>query len=88
MPERVDVPNKFTQLPIINKRGRSMPIKQNYSLLAIEGFHSKIVNIGQPMVDNTLWVNIGYYPVDGCQRHLNNDARISESHDSHFRKSR
>ena len=66
MPERVDVPNKFTQLPIINKRGRSMAIKQDYSLLATEGFPSKIVNVGQPMVGDTLWVNIGYYPVDEC----------------------
>ena len=66
MPERVKVPNKSTQLPIVNKRGRSMAIKHNYSLLAIEGFPSKIVNAGQPMVDNTLWVNIGYYPVEEC----------------------
>ena len=57
-------------------------------MLAIEDFSSKIVNASQLMVGITLWVNIGYYPVDGCQRHLNNDARISESHDSHFRKSR
>ena len=57
-------------------------------MLAIEDFSSNIVNVGQPMVGNILWVNIGYYPVDGCQRHLNNDTRISESHDSHFRKSR
>ena len=28
---RVEVPNKFTQLPIVNKRGRSMAIKQDYS---------------------------------------------------------
>ena len=66
MPERVEVPNKSTQLPIVNKRGRSMAIKQNYSLLAIEGFPSKIVNAGQLMVRNILWVNIGYYPVDEC----------------------
>ena len=66
MPERVEVPNKSTQLPIINKRWRSMVIKQDYSLLAIEGFPSKIVNAGQLMVGNMLWVNIGYYPVDEC----------------------
>ena len=66
MPERVEVPNKSTQLPIVNKMGRSMAIKQDYSLLAIEGFPSKIVNAGQPMVGNILWVNIGYYPVDEC----------------------
>ena len=66
MPERVEVPNKSTQLPIVNQRGRSMAIKQNYSLLAIEGFPSKIVNAGQSMVGNILWVNIGYYPVDEC----------------------
>ena len=66
MPERVEVPNKSTHLPIVNKRGRSMAIKQNYSLLAIEGFPSKIVNAGQPMVGDTLWVNIGYYLMDEC----------------------
>ena len=33
-------------------------------MLAIEGFPSKIVNVGQPMVDDTLWVNIDYYLVD------------------------
>ena len=54
VPERVEVPNKSTQLPIINKRGRSMAIKQDYSLLAIEGFPSKMVNASQPMVGNTL----------------------------------
>ena len=43
-----------------------MAIKQNYSLLAIEGFPSKIVNAGQSMVGNILWVNIGYYPMDEC----------------------
>ena len=43
-----------------------MAIKQDYSLLATEGFSSKIVNAGQPMVGDTLWVNIGYYPVDEC----------------------
>ena len=43
-----------------------MTIKQDYSLLATEGFPSKIVNAGQPMVGNILWVNIGYYPVDEC----------------------
>ena len=66
MPERVEVPNKSTQFPIVNKRGRSMAIRQDYSLLAIEGFPSKIVNADQPMVVNILWVNIGYYPVDEC----------------------
>ena len=66
MPERVEVPNKSTQLPIVNKMGRSMAIKQDYSLLAIEGFPSKIVNACQSMVGNILWVNIGYYPVDEC----------------------
>ena len=67
MPERVEVPNKSTQLPIVNKRGGgSIVIKQNYSLLAIEGFPSKIVNAGQLLVGNILWVNIGYYPVDEC----------------------
>ena len=66
MPERVVVLSKTTQLPIVNKRGRSMAIKQDYSLLATEGFSSKIVNAGQPMVGNILWVNIGYYPVDEC----------------------
>ena len=66
MPERVEVPNKSTQLPIVNKRGRSMAINQDYSLLAIEGFPSKIVNAGQLLVGNILWVNIGYYPVDEC----------------------
>ena len=41
-------------------------------MLAIEGFLLKIVNAGQPMVGDilrgniTLWVNIGYYQVDGC----------------------
>ena len=35
-------------------------------MLAIEGFPTKIVNASQPMVDNILWVNISYYPVDGC----------------------
>ena len=43
-----------------------MAIKQDYSLLAIEGFPSKIVNVGQPMVGNILWVNIGYYLMDEC----------------------
>ena len=33
---------------------------------AIEGFPSKIENVGQPMVGDILWVNINYYPVDGC----------------------
>ena len=66
MPERVEVPNKYTQLLIVNKRGRSMAINQDYSLLAIEGFPSKIVNAGQLMVGNMLRVNIGYYPVDEC----------------------
>ena len=66
MPERVEVPNKSTQFPIVNKRGRSMAIRQDYSLLAIEGFPSKMVNVSQPMVGNTLWVNIGYYPMDEC----------------------
>ena len=64
--ERVEVPNKSTQLPIVNQRRRSMAIKQDYSLLAIEGFPSKIVNAGQLMVGNILWVNIGYYPMDEC----------------------
>ena len=64
--ERVEVPNKSTQLLIVNKRGRSMAINQYYSLLAIEGFPSKIVNAGQLMVGNMLRVNIGYYPVDEC----------------------
>ena len=31
VPERVVVPSKTTQLPIVNKRGRSMAIKQDYS---------------------------------------------------------
>ena len=66
VPERVEVPNKSSQLPIVSKRGRSMAIKQDYSLLAIECFSSKIVNAGQPMVGDTLWVNISYYPVDEC----------------------
>jgi len=66
VPERVEVLNKSTQLPIVNMRGRSIAIKQDYSLLAIEDFPSKIVNAGQSMVGNTLWVNIGYYPVDEC----------------------
>ena len=35
-------------------------------MLAIEGFPSKTLNACQPMVGDTLWVNIGYYPVDGC----------------------
>ena len=35
-------------------------------MLAIEGFPSKIVNVGQPMFGDTLWVNINYYSVDGC----------------------
>jgi hypothetical protein len=35
-------------------------------MLAIEDFSSKIVKAGKPMVDYTLWVNIGYYLVDGC----------------------
>jgi len=35
-------------------------------MLAIEGFSSNIVNAGQHMVGDTLWVNIGYYPVDEC----------------------
>ena len=36
-------------------------------MLAVEGFPSnKIVNACQPMVDDTLWVKFGYYPVDGC----------------------
>jgi hypothetical protein len=43
-----------------------MAIKQDYSLLAIAGIPSKIVNASQLMVGNTLWVNIGYYPVDEC----------------------
>ena len=43
-----------------------MAIKQDYSLLAIEDFPSKIVNAGQLMVGNMLRVNIGYYPVDEC----------------------
>ena len=43
-----------------------MAIKQDYSLLATEGFPSKIVNASQLMVGNILWVNIGYYPVDEC----------------------
>ena len=47
-------------------------------MLAIEGFPSKIVNASQPLVDNTLWVNISYYLVDGCQVHLNTNVRISE----------
>ena len=34
-------------------------------MLTIEGFPSKIENAGQPMVGDTLRVNIGYYPVDG-----------------------
>jgi hypothetical protein len=61
-------------------------------MLAIEGFPSKIVNAGQLMVGDTLWVNIGYYPVDGCypqtssKVHLNTDAGISESPDSCFRE--
>ena len=66
MSERVVALSKTTQLPIVNKRGRSMAIKQNYSLLAIESFPFKIVNAGQPMVGNTLWVNIGYYLMDEC----------------------
>jgi hypothetical protein len=33
-------------------------------MLTIEDFPSKIVNAGQPMVGNTLRVNIDYYPVD------------------------
>jgi hypothetical protein len=36
-------------------------------MLAIEDFPSKIVNAGQPMVGNTLRVNIDYYPVDKCR---------------------
>ena len=43
-----------------------MAVNQDYSLLAIEGFSSKIVNASQPMVGNTLQVNIGYYPMDEC----------------------
>ena len=35
-------------------------------MLAIEGFPSKIVNAGQPVFGDTLWVNINYYLVDGC----------------------
>jgi hypothetical protein len=27
---------------------------------------AKEVKAGQPIVGNTLWVNIGYYPVDRC----------------------
>jgi len=43
-----------------------MAIKHDYSLLAIEGFPSNIVNTSQPMVGNILWVNISYYLVDEC----------------------
>jgi hypothetical protein len=35
-------------------------------MLAIKGFPSKVVNASQPMVDNTLLVNIKYYPLDEC----------------------
>ena len=52
--ERVEVPNKTTQLPIINKRGKKYGHKAELFMLAIEGFSSKIVNVGQPMVGDTL----------------------------------
>ena len=66
MPKRVEVPNKTTQLPIVNKRGKKYGHKAELFMLAIEDFSSNIVNVGQPMVGNILWVNIGYYPVDEC----------------------
>jgi hypothetical protein len=37
---------------------------------AIEGFPSMIVNVGQAMVGNTLWVNIKYYIVDECHSQI------------------
>jgi hypothetical protein len=47
-------------------RGGEHGHKAGLLILAIEGFPSQIVNAGQPMVDNTLWVNINYYLVDKC----------------------
>jgi hypothetical protein len=46
-PERVDVPNKTTQLPLNGKRGRSMA-NQNDSNASKK---RKVVNISQPLVD-------------------------------------
>jgi hypothetical protein len=40
--------------------------KAGLLMLATEDFPSKIVNAGQPVVGNTLRVNIDYYPVDKC----------------------
>ena len=66
MPERVVIPSKTTQLLIVNKRGEKYGQKAGLFMLATEDFPSKEVSAGQPMVGDTLSVNIGYYPVDGC----------------------
>jgi hypothetical protein len=60
-------------------------------MLAIEGFPSKIVNAYQLMVGDTLlvitqWMDVIHKP--RSEVHPNVDARISESPDSRFGKSR
>ena len=82
----MEVLNKTTQTP--NCKREKYVHKTGLFMLAIGCFPSKIVNASQPMVGKTLWVNTSYYPVDGYQVHLNTDARISESRDSRFKKSR
>jgi hypothetical protein len=47
-------------------RGEKYGYKAGFLMLAIEGFPFKIINASQPMVENTLLVNIKYYPVDEC----------------------
>ena len=61
-------------------------------MLAIEDFSSKLVNTTQLLVERYLedilcHVDI-YNPQPSSEMHQNTDAGISESSDSHLRKSR
>jgi len=61
-------------------------------MLAIEKISSKLVNTTQPLVERYLedilcLVDI-YNPQPSSEVHQNTDAGISESPDSHLRKSR
>ena len=61
-------------------------------MLAIEDFPSKVENATQPLVERYLEdilcsVDI-YNPQPSSEVHQNTDAGISESSDSHLRKSR
>ena len=91
VPERVEVPNKTTQLPNQNKRGRSTDTKDKASCKLPRKQRnpsSKIVNANQRQTERNLRPKDTIHPVDTQHRHpsstvhTNTDAGTSEHPES------